>query len=506
MAAKVEANISDFLGYASEFYLFGLGENAPSGISFEGLNGLIEILSNLEWKAPFYDQTLPAFNLKFYAAKTADSRSGIFNINHKPTGDYIGSDANSSVDNGTITDSVTASYGSIDKSTLNISNSVVTKFDKNEDITSKQSSSTFNQSITSSNNTLDDKNDDYVRTTNYNYSNIDNVNKDVYSTTYKYSDTYKSTGLNYTNSWSSKESGTSGSTDLFSLNSKIDYSNKDNDSGSSITANVSYSHTNKYLNDNYISVLNFSSAAFSIVSEDMYSISFSGGVTTSNDETSINLKNVTLETSSLKMLSANISMTNVDSESAAIFYDIENILSNNSEGTSPAEAIISSLNALSMLDQGDNTFTIKSSEGLEIDAGSGNDVVLGGKGDDIITGGAGSDKLTGGKGLDVFKFAFSDFFSEDANGNPVFDKSLDTITDFSLRDGDVLDFGEMGQLTFYKTLSAAKSEEAQLFYVKGQIYYNTDTSDGAYLPTVIVTLTGSPAVNADLTDFNYPSV
>jgi hypothetical protein len=75
-----------------------------------------------------------------------------------------------------------------------------------------------------------------------------------------------------------------------------------------------------------------------------------------------------------------------------------------------------------------------------------------------------------------------------------------------LRDGDVLDFGEMGQLTFYKTLSAAKSEEAQLFYVKGQIYFNADTTDEAYLPTVIITLTGSPALNSDGTDFNYPSV
>jgi len=505
MAAKVEANISEFLDYASEFYLFGLGENAPSGISFEGLNGLMENLSYLDWKSPLYDQTLPTYNLKFYAAKTADSRSGIFNINHKSTGDYIGLDDFSSVENGTITDSVTASYGSIDKTTVTVANSVVTKFDANEDISYNQFSSTFNQSITSSNNTLDDKSDDYIRTTSYNYSSSDNVLKDIFTKAYKYSDTYKSTGLTYTNSWSSKESGASGSTDLFSLNSKFDYSNKDIDSGTSITANVAYSHTKKYLNDNFISVLNFSSATFNVVSEDMYYISFSGGVTTSNDETSINLKNVTLETSSFKMVSANISMTNVDSESSAIFYDIENILNNNSEGTSYADAIISSLNALSTLNQGDNTITIKSNEGVEIDSGSGKDVVVGGKGDDIITGGYGSDKLTGGKGLDVFVFSFSDFFSEDANGNPVFDKSLDTITDFSLRDGDYLEFGEMGQLTFYKTLSAAKSEEAQLFYVKGQIYFNADSSGEVYLPTVIITLTGSPALNTEGTDFNYPA-
>ncbi len=181
MAAKVEANISEFLDYASEFYLFGLGENAPSGISFEGLNGLMENLSYLDWKSPLYDQTLPTYNLKFYAAKTADSRSGIFNINHKSTGDYIGLDDFSSVENGTITDSVTASYGSIDKTTVTVANSVVTKFDANEDISYNQFSSTFNQSITSSNNTLDDKSDDYIRTTSYNYSSSDNVLKDIFT-------------------------------------------------------------------------------------------------------------------------------------------------------------------------------------------------------------------------------------------------------------------------------------------------------------------------------------
>jgi hypothetical protein len=75
-----------------------------------------------------------------------------------------------------------------------------------------------------------------------------------------------------------------------------------------------------------------------------------------------------------------------------------------------------------------------------------------------------------------------------------------------LKDGDVLDFGEIGQLGFYKTLNDAKADEAQLFYVKGQIYYNVDTTGEKYTPTVIITLTGNPALNADGTDFNYPSV
>jgi Ca2+-binding RTX toxin-like protein len=446
--------------------------------------------------------------LSFKAAKTTDSPAGVFTINHKATGDYIGSTSDY-FQNGTSSDSITASYGTIDKSTLTTTNSIVTKFDKNDEETSSQSSSTYNQSITSSNNSLDDKSDDYVRTTSYKYSDAYTVKTDTFNTSYTYSDTYKSKGLNYTNSWSSKDSGVYEGNSTYSLTSKISYSNIDTDTGTSLTANVAYNYSSKYLNENYSSSLNFTSAAFKVVSEDTSSLSFAGEIKNNNEEMSLNLKNFTLENSDLKMVSAAISATAIDPELSNVFYNLKNILSNDSvEGGAliSEETVSGVINTFEYFNQADNTITIKSSEGTEIDAGDGKDVVVGGIGDDTIIGGAGSDKLTGGKGLDTFRFALSDFISENSSGDSAFNKSADTITDFNLKDGDVLDFGEMGQLGFYKTLNDAKDDEAQLFYVKGQIYYNVDMTGEKYVPTVIITLTGNPALNAEGTDFNYPSV
>jgi Ca2+-binding RTX toxin-like protein len=62
----------------------------------------------------------------------------------------------------------------------------------------------------------------------------------------------------------------------------------------------------------------------------------------------------------------------------------------------------------------------------------GNDILVGSEGDDILFGGAGDDSLTGGAGKDRFVF-------DSAAG----DGSTDTIADFSLADGDVLDFSDL---------------------------------------------------------------
>jgi Ca2+-binding RTX toxin-like protein len=137
----------------------------------------------------------------------------------------------------------------------------------------------------------------------------------------------------------------------------------------------------------------------------------------------------------------------------------------------------------------------------------GNDVINGGDGNDLISGGAGSDKLTGGKGSDVFSFNSEDFFSQNSSGDLVFNKSIDTITDFNLNESDTLIFSELGSLAFYATLNEAKSDEATLFYVKGsgKIYLNTDSTGDKYTATPIITLTGNPKVNAELTDWDYPT-
>jgi Ca2+-binding RTX toxin-like protein len=135
------------------------------------------------------------------------------------------------------------------------------------------------------------------------------------------------------------------------------------------------------------------------------------------------------------------------------------------------------------------------------------DTLSGLGGNDTLVGGAGSDKLTGGKGSDIFVFTSSDFYTTDSNGGLVFNKSVDTVTDFNLKAYDVLDFGDLGELSFYPSLKDAQDDLASLFYVKGsgKIYLNTNNADG-FTPTVIVILTGKPAVNADFTDWNYPAV
>lgn len=63
--------------------------------------------------------------------------------------------------------------------------------------------------------------------------------------------------------------------------------------------------------------------------------------------------------------------------------------------------------------------------------GNGNDVMLGGAGDDVLEGGAGADVMTGGAGRDTFIFRPGDFDAGLA-------ASRDTITDFRLSDGDVI--------------------------------------------------------------------
>jgi Ca2+-binding RTX toxin-like protein len=134
------------------------------------------------------------------------------------------------------------------------------------------------------------------------------------------------------------------------------------------------------------------------------------------------------------------------------------------------------------------------------------DKLLGLAGNDTLIGGAGSDKLTGGKGKDTFVFSGSDFYTESSNGDLVFNKSVDTITDFNLKEHDVIDLEDLGQLTFYSSLSAAQDDMASLFYVKGtgKIYLNTNETDG-FTPSVIIIISGKPAVNADMTDWNYPA-
>jgi hypothetical protein len=486
MAAKVEANISDQFNYVSQF----VSETDKSFL------GIIENLSSLQWDSPLYDDTKPSYNLSFNAVKTTDTPAGTFSIKHTATGDLIDSSIlvySNENKNGTRSDSIVTTYGTFDKASYTESHSSITKPVKNgtNDVSTFVDSLKYD--IISSNNT-NDKIDDFTRTLTYSYSG-NNVAKDSFS------EIYKSLNLNYSDSHSSKYgSNGSGST-------KISFSNHNLDAGNIVTANIAFSYTNSFAKG-YMESPNISSADFKIAADDkssLSSLSFSGGMLLNNDLASVNIKNFTFETADFKFVSGAVKTEISLEDYHAIKGQIrpsqhlpENFTEENINGL---------FYIFKILNQGDNTIIIKNSEGTEINAGIGKDIVVGGIGDDTIIGGAGSDKLTGGKGLDTFRFALSDFISENASGgDSVFNKSTDTITDFNLKDGDVLDFGDLGELSFYAKLADAKLDNAQLFYVKGSgsIYLNTSTTDG-FTPTVIITLTGKPALNADGTDWNYPA-
>lgn len=156
---------------------------------------------------------------------------------------------------------------------------------------------------------------------------------------------------------------------------------------------------------------------------------------------------------------------------------------------------------------GNDVLTVSATDAVhEINGYAGNDKITGSTEDDTIIGGAGSDKMAGGKGSDTYLFSKDDFLTENSKGDLIFNKSVDAVSDFNLKDHDTLDFTDLGALSFYATLSEAKNDSAYLFYVKGsgKIYLNTDTTGDKYTPTVIITLTGNPAVNPEGTDFNYP--
>jgi Ca2+-binding RTX toxin-like protein len=132
--------------------------------------------------------------------------------------------------------------------------------------------------------------------------------------------------------------------------------------------------------------------------------------------------------------------------------------------------------------------------------GDGADKLAGGAGNDSLIGDAGSDNLTGGKGADIFSFQTSDFLSINKNGDLVFNKSVDTVTDFNKKEGDNFNFNDMGSLEFPQSLANAKTATTALFYFKGSVYFD-DPNDSVYKPVVIIKLTGSPKVAADFTDF-----
>ncbi|NHH87270.1 Leukotoxin [Cobetia sp. MB87] len=71
--------------------------------------------------------------------------------------------------------------------------------------------------------------------------------------------------------------------------------------------------------------------------------------------------------------------------------------------------------------------------------GTGNDILSGGEGDDLLVGGSGNDILTGGDGADTFQWLSGHDINSEGG------MATDTITDFSVADGDVIDLSDLLQ-------------------------------------------------------------
>ncbi|GAM64688.1 calcium binding protein [Vibrio ishigakensis] len=94
-------------------------------------------------------------------------------------------------------------------------------------------------------------------------------------------------------------------------------------------------------------------------------------------------------------------------------------------------------------------------KGDDLDGGTGDDILFGQGGDDILVGGAGNDLLVGGLGEDMLTGgADADTFiwtEADLTDSP----ETDTITDFSINEGDTIDLSDIfGDVTDQNEIDA----------------------------------------------------
>ncbi|WP_280155226.1 VCBS domain-containing protein [Piscinibacter sp. XHJ-5] len=108
------------------------------------------------------------------------------------------------------------------------------------------------------------------------------------------------------------------------------------------------------------------------------------------------------------------------------------------EGSESAETLTGSASADVLMGKGGNDTLLGNDGNDRLYGGAGSDVLNGGAANDIVYGGAGGDSLAGGSGADVFAWQLAD---RGGSGAPV----VDTITDFNLSQGDVLDLRDLLQ-------------------------------------------------------------
>lgn len=526
--ALVETDINDYLGRISEGVYAGYSGDYGSSLYAETL---IDSLSSLDWNAPTYDDEKPSYNLSFTATKTADTLAGKLSIKHAVTGEYAEGVDQWDVRNGTLSNTISASYGSADKWTYSNKNNIQSKFNKDDELISRTTAGSSNESIVSTNGTDDDKSDDFSYKYNDSYSS--NWKYDINSQLYdpadyyigftgtsnsKHNAVYKSKYLNFSSSGEDSEVYTLGDSEIKTESGKYasTYANTNVDEGVSITYTLkgAYKITFDYAEAKELQSNEDITATFKATSNDdpssSFALDFTGNISSGYDAkleanyATATFKSLSIKTADVESTSNAFDIT-LDDESYSNLEEtyINNswVLENPRNGAMDGEYNIPELvqgmkDVFTLLNKGDQTIAIKNADGYEVDAGAGNDTVTGGAGDDTIISGSGSDQLTGGKGGDTFVFNLSDYINDEG----VYNKSVDTISDFNVNE-DMLDLSDIGSLEFFANLAEAKSAESYLFYTQGKIYL--DVGDGAYKPVNIINLVGSPKADIDAQDWVY---
>jgi Ca2+-binding RTX toxin-like protein len=185
--------------------------------------------------------------------------------------------------------------------------------------------------------------------------------------------------------------------------------------------------------------------------------------------------NATIDVGSMKYLCSDYSIATANFSKALTIMDFKSI-PDIGESVGDLGTISNTIPSfISIFLSGDNTIAITSKTGLEINAGAGNDTVIGGIGNDTIAGGVGKDKITGGKGDDVFKLSKSDFDFTSAKT-----VLADTITDFkyTATEKDSITLDGFGSFASFQTIAAAKKagSTANVIYESktGNFWYNED--------------------------------
>lgn len=288
-----------------------------------------------------------------------------------------------------------------------------------------------------------------------------------------------------------------------------------------VTGNVNYIQSLSYASEDYRvdiastkSVLTDSPAVtfsatkntltiskYAFLAKGGFSISLSGKITgswgTDGNTEIMALKNVAVETDNFSLKTANMTYSQIyKNEDYFANSGLTNLDNYNLSSVSDMQSNLVT-RVLPKILSADNIINLKGSGSVE--SGAGNDIIVGSPDANTLVGGVGSDKLTGGKSGDTFSFQQTDFLITNTNGDLVFNKSVDTITDFNAKEGDSISFD--GQtLVFAHSLAEAKTNKMPLFYFKGSVYFD-NPSDTAYTPTAIIKLTGTPKVNSSFTDF-----